>query len=297
VAVNTLNKPLRNLSIAAAHVADGDLTVRLERRGNDEVARLTKSFNTMTQKLAAHKQLEDKLRDLERRAILAEMAANLAHEIRNPLNLINLTADHLGHEYMPADQERSRSYAELIAALKAEVQHLNKIVNEFLTIGRPSRLKKSAFSLAELFDQLFVIVKQQAVAKHIELSVAGDAGRQITADIEQMRLVFLNIILNAIEAVGDGGSVFVIIEGAGDRSVQVRIDDTGPGIAEENLERIFEPYFSKRPGGTGLGLSLARRIIEEHGGAITAGNRPGGGARFDITLPFAVKDEPPAVGV
>jgi signal transduction histidine kinase len=299
--VNRLNKPLRQLSFAAEQVASGDLTVHLERGGNDEVARLTKSFNTMTKKLAVHKLLEDKLRDLERRAILAEMAANLAHEIRNPLNLINLTADHLGHEYMPLDEQRKKSYADLIAALKAEVQHLNKMVGEFLVIGRPSRLKKSKFSLAELFDQLLVIVKQQLVAKQIALNINGDTAFEINADIEQMRLVFLNLILNAIEAVGDGGVISVNVANAGRDSVQIQIVDNGPGIADENLERIFGAYFSKRPGGTGLGLALARRIVEEHGGTIKAGNSAIGGAKFDIALPVnddrEKKEELQPVGV
>jgi signal transduction histidine kinase len=295
-ALNRLNKPLRKLSVAAEQVASGDLTVHLERGGNDEVARLTKSFNTMTKKLAVHKQLEDKLRDLERRAILAEMAANLAHEIRNPLNLINLTADHLGHEYLPSDDERRKSYTDLIAALKAEVQHLNKMVGEFLTIGRPSQLKKSKFSIAELFDQLLVIVKQQLVAKQIVLSVHGDTAREINADIEQMRLVFLNLILNAIEAVGDKGVISVNLITTQPNAIQIQIVDNGPGIAEENLERIFEAYFSNRPGGTGLGLALARRIVEEHGGTIRAGNHTAGGAQFDILLPIDNSDSPGADG-
>jgi two-component system, sporulation sensor kinase E len=292
ITLNRLNKPLRKLSFAAEQVASGDLSVHLERGGNDEVARLTKSFNTMTKKLAVHKQLEDKLRDLERRAILAEMAANLAHEIRNPLNLINLTADHLGHEYLPSDEQRKKSYTDLIAALKAEVQHLNKMVGEFLTIGRPSQLKKSRFSLTELFDQLFVIVKQQLVARRIVLSVKGDTTLELTADIEQMRLVFLNLILNAIEAVSDDGMISVNIKSILPSSILIQLVDNGPGIAQENLERIFEAYFSKRPGGTGLGLALARRIVEEHGGTITASNGAAGGAQFDIVLPINSSDGP-----
>ena len=300
-AIRRLNTPLRNLSLVAEQVALGDLSVRLDRRGTDEVARLTNSFDAMINKLAEHKQLEDKLRDLERRAILAEMAANLAHEIRNPLNLINLTADHLGHDYMPTNEEKRKSYAELIAALKAEVKHLNTMVSEFLTIGRPSRLKKSTFKLVELFDQLIVIVKQQLVAKHINLIINADDLVSISADIEQMRLVFLNLFLNAIEAVPDNGVISVDVQQAGNTAILLRITDNGPGIATENLEQIFEPYFSKRPGGTGLGLALARRIIEEHGGTIKAGNVENGGARFDITLPVfdnaeTIKEPPVSIG-
>jgi signal transduction histidine kinase len=159
------------------------------------------------------------------------------------------------------------------------------MVGEFLVIGRPSRLKKTRFSLAELFDHLLVIVKQQLVAKQIALNINGDATLEINADIEQMRLVFLNLILNAIEAVSMSGVISVNVMGAEGDRIQIQIVDNGPGIAEENLERIFDAYFSKREGGTGLGLALARRIVEEHGGTIKAGNSAIGGAKFDIVLP------------
>jgi signal transduction histidine kinase len=281
-----LSKPLRQLSSAAEHVASGDLSVRLSHKGRDEIGRLTKSFNAMTQKLSMQKQLEDKLRSLERHAILAEMASSLAHEIRNPLNLINLTADHLGHEYLPEDEDRKKSYSELISALKAEVQQLNKMVNEFLTIGRPSRLKKTEFPLSELFDEVQILVKQQVLAKNISLDISGNTSETINADIEQMRLVFLNLLLNAIEAVQDNGRISLSVESVRDQNVLIKVIDNGPGVAPENLERIFEPYFSKRPGGTGLGLPLARRIVEEHGGTITAAGHPGGGAQFEIVLPI-----------
>jgi signal transduction histidine kinase len=281
-----LNKPLRQLSVAAEHVASGDLSGQLRHSGRDELGRLTKSFNSMTQQLREQKQLEDKLRALERHAILSEMASSLAHEIRNPLNLINLTADHLGHDYLPPDEERRKSYSELLAALKAEVQHLNKMVNEFLAIGRPSQLKKTMFTIAELFGQIQMLIKQQIMAKRISLEFSGNIPQKLFADIEQMRLVFLNLLLNAIEAVSENGSISLVIETAADRKVCIKLMDNGPGIAPENLERIFEPYFSKRPGGTGLGLSLARRIVEEHGGTLTAENRPLGGAQFNLVLPI-----------
>jgi nitrogen fixation/metabolism regulation signal transduction histidine kinase len=292
IALWSINKPLRKLSIAAERVASGDLTVQLNdgnQSGTDEVGRLTTSFNTMTQKLSAQKELEDKLRVFERRAILAEMASNLAHEIRNPLNLINLTADHLGHEFKPEGNEKMKTYSELIASLKAEVQHLNKMVDEFLTIGRPSKLKKIKFTLRELFDQVQILVKQQLIAKSIAFSIAGPQDTMLSADLEQMRLVVLNLLLNAVEAVSRNGKIEVTIESKIDPNILIlKIRDTGSGIPAGNLELIFEPYFTNRPGGTGLGLALARRIIEEHGGKITASNHVDGGAQFEIVLPIEV---------
>ena len=292
IALWRINKPLHLLSVAAERVASGDLTVQLK-DGNsnqaDEVARLTKSFNTMPQKLSVQKELEDKLRVFERRAILSEMASNLAHEIRNPLNLINLTADHLGHEYKPEDNEKLKTYNELIASLKAEVQHLNKMVAEFLAIGRPSKLKKTKFSIRQLFDQVQILVKQQLIAKSIALSIDGPLDEMLVADLEQMRLVALNLLLNAIEALSRKGRIIITIEKKDPvQTLIIRFRDTGPGIPPENLERIFDPYFTNRPGGTGLGLALARRIVEEHGGNIKASNHPDGGAQFEITLPVEV---------
>jgi signal transduction histidine kinase len=287
-----INAPLHQLSIAAERVASGDLTVQLSDTNSneaDEVTRLTKSFNTMTKKLLAQKELEDKLRVLERRAILAEMASNLAHEIRNPLNLINLTADHLGHEYKPLDDDKQKSYNELIGALKAEVQHLNKMVDDFLNVGRPSKLKKTKFTLHELFEQVQILVKQHMIAKSIRFSVTGQPGEEIIADLEQMRLVILNLLLNAIEAVPHKGAITINVQRDDSlRNLIVTVRDSGPGILPENLERIFEPYFTNRPGGTGLGLALARRIVEEHEGTIKAENHPEGGAQFEISLPIEV---------
>ena len=287
-----INKPLRQLSVAAERVASGDLTVQLTGKNTneaDEVSRLTISFNAMTQKLLAQKELEDKLRVLERRAIMVEMASNLAHEIRNPLNLINLTADHLGHDYKPIDDEKQKTYSELIAALKAEVQHLNKMVDDFLNVGRPSKLKKTKFTLHELFEQVQILVKQHMMAKSVRFDVTGEEEEEVVADLEQMRLVILNLLLNAIEAVPVQGSITINVKRDDSlRNLLVTIRDTGPGIPEENLERIFEPYFTNRPGGTGLGLALARRIVEEHEGTIKATNHPKGGAQFEISLPVEV---------
>jgi signal transduction histidine kinase len=243
----------------------------------------------MTQKLLAQKELENKQHVLERRAILAEMASNLAHEIRNPLNLINLTADHLGHDYKPTDDNKRITYDELIAALKAEVQHLNKMVNDFLNVGRPFKLKKTKFALNDLFEQVQLLVKQHLMEKSIKFSVTGVSSETIVADQEQMRLVILNLILNAIEAVPVNGQIIINVNrDEASNKLLVTVRDTGHGIAPEDLENIFEPYFTNRPGGTGLGLALARRIVEEHEGTIIAVNHPDGGAQFEITLPVEV---------
>lgn len=281
-----LNRPLRELTGAAQRVAAGDFGVQLKTGGEDELGRLTNAFNAMAQKLSEQRQSEDRLHELERRAILAETASSLAHEIRNPLNLINLTADHLAHQFRPQKQGQEQPYLELIAGLKAQVAHLNKMVNDFLTVGRPAKLKKSAFSLRELSDQVQLLVKRQLSAKKLEWRAAGDWDVAVNADLEQLRLVLLNLVLNAIEAAPAKSAIWVEAHPKTPRELLLSVRDNGAGIPAEDLEKVFEPYFSKRPGGTGLGLALAKRIVEEHGGKIAAANHPQGGAQIEISLPL-----------
>ena len=284
--LNRLNRPLRRLISAADQVASGDLTVNIVPARQDEVGRLTASFNAMTQKLAEQQQLEAKLHVLERRAILAEMASNLAHEIRNPLNLINLTADHLGQQFRPEGEERQKSFQELISGLKTEVRQLNQTVSEFLNMGRPSKLKRSSFTLMDLFEQAKRSVKSQLISKAITLEYFGQTEHLIDADMEQMRLVLLNLLINAIDAVSNEGQILIHAERTDDsKEVVVSITDNGSGIRPEDLPHLFEPYFTTRPSGVGLGLALVRRVVEEHGGKIHAANEPNGGARFEIVLP------------
>jgi signal transduction histidine kinase len=267
-------------------VASGDLAVQLPGGEQDEVGRLTASFNLMTQKLAEQQYLEDKLHGLERRAILAEMASSLAHEIRNPLNLINLTADHLNQQFSPHEEERRKAYQDLIQGLKAEVRQLNQMVKEFLDIGRPAKLKKTRLAWTDLVEQVQRSVQHQLTSKAVALESFGPADLTIFADPEQMKLVLLNLVLNAIEAVPENGRIQVAAEEVSESGeIVLSIKDDGPGVAPEDLSRIFEPYFTKRPGGTGLGLALVRRIVEQHGGTIRVQNQPEGGARFEIRFP------------
>ena len=288
--LNRLNKPIRQLGDAAGKIAQGDLTVSMAVEGRDEMGRLAASFNAMTLKLAEQKSLEDRLRQMERRTILAELASNMAHEIRNPLNLINLTADHLGERFRPEDGRKREDYLGLVASLKSEVKHLNHVVGDFLALGRPTRLNKARFRLAELVGQVEVMVRQQLTVKGIRFRKECPSDLWVTADQEQLRLVILNLMLNAIQAVPPGGRIafsarLETSEGVESERIAVAVKDNGVGIDPDHMDLIFEPYFSKREGGTGLGLSLVRRIVDEHGGRVRAANNPEGGASLEFTLP------------
>ena len=185
-----LIRPLRRLTGAAESVASGDLSVRVDYKSRDEIGRLAATFNQMTAKLLELKDLEEKLRIMDRRAVLSETAATLAHEIRNPLNLINLTADHLSHTFLPQAPGQREAYEGMIASLKAEVRHLNTMVEEFMAIGKPIRIRKVSVSLSELLAQVELLVKHPLVSKQLSLRYALPDLLQFSADREQCALFF-----------------------------------------------------------------------------------------------------------
>ncbi|MBN1309086.1 MAG: HAMP domain-containing histidine kinase [Chitinispirillaceae bacterium] len=288
--IRRLMQPMQALVAAARRVANGDFDTAVPVSGRNEYAELSNAFNVMAKKMAELRTYEERLRTMERHVILSETAAILAHEIRNPLNFINLTAGRLAGKFKPAEEHLHEEYLNLIDELRAQVRHLNRMVNDFLAIGRPLKLKITSFFLRELVDQIEMIIKQQLRAKEIVFSIDIREGFRCLADIEQMRLVLLNLLTNAIDISRMGGRIF--IEGACEKETAViRIRDTGPGIDPEIHGKIFEPYVSMRSGGTGLGLTLARRVVEEHGGTIRAENHPEGGAVFIIMLPGSTSEK------
>ena len=290
--LHKLNQPLRTLSAAATKVAGGDLGLRLPQlRRNDEVSRLNTAFNAMVERLAERRTLQDRLRQLERQSLVSEMAASLAHEIRNPLNLINLTAGHLEGSFAPADDEKRKDFEELMKSLQAEVQHLNQVVHHFLSASRPGRLHQETFGLQEVVEEARVLLRPQFLTKHVEFISRVDPSLKLRADKEQVRLLLLNLLLNAVEAVPEGGAVEVaafVDESPEKGWINLKVMDNGPGIPLENLERVFDAYFTSKDSGVGLGLALVRRIAEEHGGSSRVSNMPEGGACFEVRLPEGV---------
>jgi signal transduction histidine kinase len=158
-------------------------------------------------------------------------------------------------------------------------------VGDFIALGRPNKLRKERFRLEELIDQVEVMVKQQLATKGVRFHCDCAADLRLTADQEQVRLVLLNLMLNAIHAVGPGGAIAVRASLDGEGKLNLSVSDDGKGVEPADLDRIFEPYFTNRDGGTGLGLALVRRILDEHGGRIAARNNPEGGLTMELTLP------------
>jgi two-component system, NtrC family, sensor kinase len=235
------------------------------------------------------KQSQDTLRRADRLSSLGLLTAGLAHEIRNPLVAIRTFTQLLPERY--DDAEFREGFQGL--ALK-EVDRICGLINDLLSFARPSRPNVAEESMNDVVDGIARILETEAKEKAVEIrrDFALNLPR-VWIDREQMKQVFMNLILNAIQAMGDGGSIFIstrLTSGnepkhAG-QFVQVEVRDTGVGIPPENLDHIFDPFFTSKEEGSGLGLSISHQIVQEHGGYVTVESRVGAGTTFFINLPI-----------
>jgi nitrogen fixation/metabolism regulation signal transduction histidine kinase len=289
-------QPIKDLSNAARSVATGDFNFRVpvtERR--DEMGALTAQFNEMIVQLGRTRELEARLHQAERSAVVGRLASAIAHEIRNPLNYINLTLDHLRTSLAPEDETKRATVNRLANQLKAEVARINTRISEFLNYTRPSRLELRPLDLRAVTEDALRIVEVEAADNGIEtrIETEGATSPTVLADAESLRSVFTNLFINALQAIdGKGGRLTVKLSNAPDEgSARVEIKDTGRGIAPEHLSQVFEPYFSTKETGTGLGLAIVKKAIDDHGGTISVQSEQGSGTTFTITLPTERRDE------
>ena len=234
-------------------------------------------------------------RALERRAANAEalstmgtLALGLAHEIRNPLNAAVLQMHLLGRQVdrEVKDDKQRASMRDRVQIVVGEIKRLGRLLTEFLDLARPRGLARESVSLAELIDGVIELHKEEAKQKGviIQRSEGYDALPPVLGDREKLRQVFVNLVVNAIEATPSGGGIQISARAAIDRVV-VEVTDTGSGISETELVRIFDPFFTTKPGGTGLGLSIVRKILEQHDGVIHIRSAESGGTTVQVELP------------
>jgi len=205
-------------------------------------------------------------------AAVGELAAGLAHEVRNPLAAIRGATQALGPQATPA-------------VIDEETERLGRVVGEFLDYARPDSPRREPLDLPALTREAVRGLRLAGAALTIDIEVE-DGVRKALGDPDQIRRVLDNLLRNAWEAAGDDGSLRIRLANEGERSVAVRLEDNGPGIPHEQVTRIFQPFHTTKPGGTGLGLALVHRIVEAHGGEIRVDGRPGLGAAFVVTLPM-----------
>ena len=229
------------------------------------------------QDLSELEALRRQLRQVDRLAAVGEMAATVAHEIRNPLGGIRGFAALLARD-IPADDPRAR----LVEKILTGTANLDKVVNELLEYTRPVDLRLRPTSCARLIEAAEGFVELEGRPVTIVNDV--DPGLNVLADADKMRQVFLNILINAIQSIEGDGEVRVAATPE-DNSVTVTITDTGCGMTDAQREQVFSPFFTTKEKGTGLGLAVAAKIVEGHGGDIKATSTPGEGSAFLVQIP------------
>ena len=294
IVVWRFTRPIKSLSIGARRVAAGDFSFRVqtsERR--DEMGELTELFNDMIVKLDRTRELETQLYNAEKAVVVSRLASAIAHEIRNPLNYINLTLDHLRATFAPDDQKKQEKFNSLTTQLKSEVARINTRITEFLNYSRPAALEPQSIDLVATARDAMRIFEPQASECNVKTRIDehGPVPR-VTADAESLRSALTNLIINGLQAMdGNGGSLSIVLASEDEgRRARIEVTDTGRGIAAEDISKVFEPYYSTKETGTGLGLAIVRKAVDDHHGSISVKSKVGAGTTFTITLPA---EQPP----
>lgn len=276
-----LLKPIQELVQANRRLAEGDMEVRVQTSGEGEMAVLGRSFNQMVETL---QRTQEELLHKEKLASMGQLAAGVAHEINNPLGSILLFAEMLYEEAGEKDPRR-----EDLKMITQETLRCKKIVSDLLNFARQQEILAQATDVNEILDQSVNSVGHQPNFNNVKIvkQFAPDLPT-LQADPAQLIQVFVNLLNNAADAMPEGGTITLTTRLEDGRGVQIEIADTGRGIPEENLSKLFTPFFTTKPvgKGTGLGLSIAYGVIKMHRGQIGVKSRVGQGTTFQITLPL-----------
>ncbi|HJQ24018.1 MAG TPA: ATP-binding protein [Blastocatellia bacterium] len=284
-------RPIQELAAAARLVAAGNLDFRVPVKRNDEVGQLAATFNEMISGLKSKRELEERLNQSERAAVIGRLTQSVAHEIRNPLNVINLSIDHVSKRYAPEDSARRERFTQLLSSIKDEIERLKRLVNDLLNYGRPARFAIETVDMRQLVEETLSLLRQQADMQGVSVTIDEASGpASVRGDRERLKSFISNLAINALQAMPTGGHLTARVA-RHDGEVEVKITDTGVGISEESLGKIFEPYFSTKQSGFGLGLAVTRKIIEEHQGRIAVDSQVDRGTTFTVTLPAAEESD------
>jgi signal transduction histidine kinase len=282
-----VQRPMVELQEKIAQVGEGDLNVSVSfSRRNDEIGDLGRNFNHMVEQLRESREEIERLHHTqmsraEHLATLGELAAGLAHEIRNPLAGIAGVVEIIGRDLPPTSPART-----VVKDVRQEIAQINHILTDLLQTARPHPPDIRRSDLNTTVEHAVMLARQQALSKPIEIVLKKNPDLPETEhDSDQIHQVLLNLLLNSIQAIEGKGRIIVEIESR-DHSAAIIVSDNGRGILPEHLPNIFRPFYTTKGNGTGLGLSLARRIVEEHHGTISVASVPGKGSKFTVLLPI-----------
>jgi signal transduction histidine kinase len=285
--------PIQTLTEGVKAVAAGDLSRQVAVRRGDEIGLLAREFNAMAASLDRQ---QAALRRAERLAAVGRISAQITHEIRNPLNAIGLNTELLADE-LAGMSAPPREALHLVAAISREVDRLNGVAEEYLRFARLPGPALARHDLNELLEGLLDFLTPELAAARVEVrcELAPDFP-PIRGDEAQLRSVFLNLLRNSREAMPGGGRISVATRTVGEE-IEVEVRDTGGGIPPGDLTRIFEPFYSTKERGTGLGLAFTQQVVEEHGGTIRCESAVGQGTVFTLRLPAAPRETTPTAMV
>jgi len=283
----TVQRPMVELQQKIAQLGRGDLDVSVSfARRNDEIGDLGRNFNQMVTQLRESREEIERLHRTqmsraEHFATLGEVATGLAHEIRNPLAGIAGVIEIIGRDLPTTSPARA-----VVKDVRQEIARINHIVTDLLQTARPHPPKVRKSDLNTTVEHAVMLGRQQAMAKGIEIALHKDPSLpEVEHDSDQIHQVLLNLLLNAQQAIDSKGKIEVTVERKGPNAV-IDVKDNGRGIAPEHLPNIFRPFYTTKGDGTGLGLSLARRIVEDHHGRIDVTSSVGKGTTFAVVLPL-----------
>jgi len=281
-------KPIEEVVRVAQSVAAGNLNHELNADRKDEIGNLAQSFNFMVARLREQRGLEEKLRKAEHLAGIGQFATSIAHEIKNPLNFISLSIDLMREKYKPADSAMQEKFESMIVNIKNEIQRVSRFAESFLEFGRPLELNRQMTDMVKLLDEVIDLVTAKAQMDNIVIRKTCEALPQLFVDPEFIKTCLYNIILNAFQAMPAGGMLTVTTKQQNNNFLFI-IEDTGIGIPEDRISKVFNPFFTTKTTGLGLGLALTKRVIEEHKGKVEIKSMEGIGTTFSIALPMEME--------
>jgi signal transduction histidine kinase len=265
----------------------GALTGALADQQRRQKASLAETADRLSQLNVDLQKSFESLRRAERLSALGTLSAGLAHEIRNPLSAMQGAVEIIGREDL--DAERRREFTGIVAK---ELAQLNGMLSHFLEFARPRPPERKLTAVRQLMEEVHGLVSESVASRHVHIELRQEEfpAAKIFVDSDQIREVMLNLVINASDAMAAGGAID-FSAGSDTDSVVISVRDEGTGIPAEDLQRIFDPFYSTKPNGTGLGLSIAHQIMQQHGGRIEARRNQDHGMTFSLVFPIAPTEE------